>query len=613
MRDARVLVVGRDADCAVDSGRRTLDVVKVRRPRAALERLDEGFDYVVCHDCTPEEVAGFETAATCPVLEGLPETERTLAERVDALVGALETDGGVSLGPHAELSAAVKRRAIDAAPVGVTIADARLEDYPLVYVNDGFETMTGYTASEVLGRNCRFLQGEGTDPLSVTRFREALDRAEPRVVELRNYRKDGSPFWNRVELAPVEDEAGAVTHFVGFQMDVTARREAEAEVERERADLEALLDRVNGLLGDVTAGLMEASSRRAVERALTERLAGSGAYRGAWVATPDLGSGRLEPGASVGVEDPPTVSLDGDTLVARAHGTGELVFGTGRTADGDEEPVAAVPLQYRGTTYGVCCVHGGAGTTFGQHDRAVFRVLGRAAATAIHAIEGRRLLGSDAVTELELRLPESFPAALAARLEATLTYEGAVFGDDHVRTFYTVAGADAATVTAEAARESAVEGCRAVTGDPDPLLEFVVGTESLVSAIADRGAELRTAAADADGVTLTLSLPVGAETRSVVESLRGRFGPVELLATRERDRPTRTRPEFREELESRLTDRQLTALRLAHVGGYFAPTRRASGDELAAAMGVSRSTFHQHLRAAQRKLVDGFFDPESDT
>jgi predicted DNA binding protein len=134
-----------------------------------------------------------------------------------------------------------------------------------------------------------------------------------------------------------------------------------------------------------------------------------------------------------------------------------------------------------------------------------------------------------------------------------------------------------------------------------------------VPALADHGAELRHAAADDDGLAVTLALPPGVETRSLVESLRDRFGSVELVATRTRERPTRTPSQFRDELESRLTDRQLTALRLAHVGGYFAPTRRASGDELATAMGVSRSTFHQHLRAAQRKLVGGFFDPAGDT
>ena len=612
MDDARVLVVGPAADSAVETGSGTPDVVHEPTARAALERLDEGFDCVVCIDLPAATVEGLASVAECPVVERVSSADRTLGERVDALVNAGRTDGWRGDPETGRVpSEALLRRAVDAAPVGVTIADASVEDYPLVYVNEGFERITGYGSAEVLGRNCRFLQGAETDPDAVGEFREAIERSEQRVVELLNYRKDGREFWNRVELAPVEDESGTVTHFVGFQLDVSARREAEAGVERERADLETLLNRVNGLLGDVTAGLVEASSRPAVEQVLVDRVAESGVYRGAWVATPDLGAGRFGQGASAGVDAIPTVTLeDGDEdPVARAYETGELVFAERAPAHEavHEGGVVAVPLTYRETTYGVCCVY----TTgaFGDHDRAVFRVLGRAAATAIHAVEGRRLLGSDAVTELELRLTEAFPADLAARLDATLTYEGAVFGDDGVRTFYTVADADAARVATETAREPDVLGCRAVTDGSAPLFEVVVGHDSLGPAVADRGAELRTAVADADGLTLTLSVPVGTETRTLVEWLDERFGPVELTATRERDRPSRTRTEFRDELESRLTDRQLTALRLAHVGGYFAPNRRATGDELADAMGVSRSTFHQHLRAAHRKLVDGFFDP----
>jgi PAS domain S-box-containing protein len=613
MKQARVLVVGTPTDSDDVPGAGPLDVVHETDPESARDRLGQGFDAVVCLGLPRAEVTEFESAADCPVLEPVAESDRPLRERVEAVVGA-GTDGpdeDVTGG----LSASVRRRAMDAAPVGVTIADARADDLPLVYVNEGFERLTGYTASEALGRNCRFLQGPETDPESVAEFNEAIDRAEHRVVELRNHRKDGSAFWNRVELAPVEDDDGTVTHFVGFQLDVTARRAAETEAERERSDLEGLLDRVNGLLGDVTAAVVQASTRQAVERALVERLADDGGYDRAWVATPDLTAGRFEAGASVGVERPPTLALDGSEPVAAAYATDELVCSERPTAhEGHHDgTVVALPLTYHETTYGVCCVYVDDGTTFGEYDRAVFRVLGRTAATAIHAIEGRRLLGSDSVTELELRLTETFPAGLAARLGTTVDYEGAVFGDDHIRTFYTVTEAEPAEVTAAAARDPDVVGCRAVTAGEESLFEFVVTAESLVPALADHGAELQRAAADSDGLAITLSLPAGVETRSLVESLRDRFGPVELVATRTRERPTRTPPEFRDELESRLTDRQLTALRLAHVGGYFAPARRASGDELAAAMGVSRSTFHQHLRAAQRKLVGGFFDPAGDT
>ena len=133
------------------------------------------------------------------------------------------------------------KEALQSTREGVTIADMRQPDAPLIYVNHGFEVLTGYTASEVLGKNCRFLQGSGTDPKAVDQIREALRHGRPCSVDLLNYRKDGTPFWNRLSLAPIRDSAGHVTHYVGVQSDITEQVEAEQEV---RIALE-LLERTN--------------------------------------------------------------------------------------------------------------------------------------------------------------------------------------------------------------------------------------------------------------------------------------------------------------------------------------------------------------------------------
>jgi PAS domain S-box-containing protein len=133
---------------------------------------------------------------------------------------------------------ALKDRALDVAAEGVTIADARLPDRPLIYVNEGFERVTGYSAAEALGRNCRFLQGPGTDPAEVALIRAAVAGERECVVEILNYRKDGTPFWNRLSITPVRDEKGEVTHFIGVQSDVTARRQAEEGLRSAKEALE---------------------------------------------------------------------------------------------------------------------------------------------------------------------------------------------------------------------------------------------------------------------------------------------------------------------------------------------------------------------------------------
>ncbi|WP_247009989.1 PAS domain S-box protein [Halorientalis litorea] len=123
----------------------------------------------------------------------------------------------------------LKNRALDSAPGGVVITDPTRADNPIVYANDTFCEMTGYAESEVLGRNCRFLQGPDTDPELVAEMRAAVEAGESTSVVLRNYRKDGTEFWNNVSISPVTDELGAVTHFVGFQRDITAWKSGDGQ------------------------------------------------------------------------------------------------------------------------------------------------------------------------------------------------------------------------------------------------------------------------------------------------------------------------------------------------------------------------------------------------
>jgi len=119
------------------------------------------------------------------------------------------------------------QRALAVAAEGISIADARLPDRPLIYVNQGFEQLTGYQAEDVIGTNCRFLQGEGADPDTVKAMREAMGDGRDCSVEILNHRKDGTPFWNRLSITPVRDDDGQVSHFIGIQSDVTKQRLAE--------------------------------------------------------------------------------------------------------------------------------------------------------------------------------------------------------------------------------------------------------------------------------------------------------------------------------------------------------------------------------------------------
>ena len=131
----------------------------------------------------------------------------------------------------AEAALTLHERAIAALTDGLVIADARLPDYPLIACNPAFLAMTGYTEQQVLGRSCRFLQGPDTNPNSVHELRTRLRAGEECHVTLLNYRRDGTPFWNELTLAPVLDAAGQLTHFVGIQRDLTNQLAARRVVE----------------------------------------------------------------------------------------------------------------------------------------------------------------------------------------------------------------------------------------------------------------------------------------------------------------------------------------------------------------------------------------------
>jgi PAS domain S-box-containing protein len=103
----------------------------------------------------------------------------------------------------------------------MVVSDPRQPDNPIVFVNDSFCRLTGYPREQIVGRNCRFLQGPDTDPATVARIRAAVQAQEPIEIDIRNHRRDGTPFWNRLLMAPVRDQTGEVAYFIASQVDVT--------------------------------------------------------------------------------------------------------------------------------------------------------------------------------------------------------------------------------------------------------------------------------------------------------------------------------------------------------------------------------------------------------
>lgn len=187
-------------------------------------------------------------------LKLLPVGRAPVFARVEASVSPNSTEClavliDISDRKQAEQSREIRDLAIQAVNQGIVIADPAQPNCPIIYVNDGFESMTGYTATEAIGRSFEFLQGRETNPASVAEMYEAFCELRSCTVELLHYRKNGTMFWNAMQFAPVCDESGRLLQYIGFMSDVTKRRNME-----ERLRHSQKMEAVGQLAGGIAHG-----------------------------------------------------------------------------------------------------------------------------------------------------------------------------------------------------------------------------------------------------------------------------------------------------------------------------------------------------------------------
>ncbi|RZM14072.1 MAG: PAS domain-containing protein, partial [Pedobacter sp.] len=143
-----------------------------------------------------------------------------------------------SLAATAHTDSRLLAAALDASSNGVVITDHRLPDEPIVYCNKAFESLTGYKRNEILGHNCRFMQGIDHDQVSRKILQEAIKKGEHCQVLIRNYRRNGKLIWNELMISPIKDADGVITHYIGIQNDVSERILAEEKLEEHRDQLD---------------------------------------------------------------------------------------------------------------------------------------------------------------------------------------------------------------------------------------------------------------------------------------------------------------------------------------------------------------------------------------
>ncbi len=183
-----------------------------------------------------------------------PQDELELDQReVDTSANRAITDLGTA-------PASLFQQSLEQTRMAISLTDPSHPDNPIVYVNQAFVELTGYERKDAVGRNCRFLQGPGTDPAAVAQIREAIASDAVRVVELLNYRKDGTTFWNSLHVGPIFDAEGAVSHYYGSQWDVTDTVEARTRI-AVQAEVARELKHRTGNLFSVIASIVRLSAR----------------------------------------------------------------------------------------------------------------------------------------------------------------------------------------------------------------------------------------------------------------------------------------------------------------------------------------------------------------
>jgi len=438
--------------------------------------------------------------------------------------------------------------------------------------------------------------------------------------------------WYEGRTAPLGDTIDGREAVVWVARDVTDRRRSQRELAESRNEL-TRLTRINGLINSILQSLVESTTREEIERTVCEGLANSEFYQFAWAGGPWVKDEQMGPSVVSGIERErierlvaaTTARTDEENSLARAIcesksvvvsdiAESDVLSERERQAMLDLEMTSAVlvPLTYGTTQYGVLGISGACTGTSSDRELTALETLGELVAFAINAVKNRNLLLSDTAVELEFRVDSSRSefGRLSVDLGCRFSLEGVVpVAEDRLLEYVSVEGVSAETVVDRLDDIEAVEKCRVVTDEGEECLLETEISGSGVNQLVKAGTVVKSAVSEGGTVRYVTEASSDVSVRSVVDNFRTTYPEAELVSKREVDRPVHTTQQFRQTLAERMTEKQRTALQAAYFAGYYEYPRESTGQEVAESLGVASPTLHQHLHAAQRKLVATFLDP----
>ncbi|MBX0286319.1 bacterio-opsin activator domain-containing protein [Haloarcula salinisoli] len=459
-------------------------------------------------------------------------------------------------------------------------------------------------------------------------FESCAETGTPYSAEPRLITADGETRWVNVSGEAIAE--GGHEKVRGYLQDITAQKEE--LLESQRADLE-VLNSLNAVVRQLTDAVIDQSTRAEIEATTCERLASAEPYRFAWIATIDPVTldfiPRVEHGCEGYVTETDLTSNPtepgGQGPAGRAVRTQEMQFSRDVYADPDFEPwldlaerygyrsMAVIPIVFEETLYGTLGIYSERAGAFGQAEREVLEGIGEIVGHAIAAVERKQALLSDEVVELAFRfgnadsrmgIPPSFEASL--EFESTLS-----LGDGVFLVYCTATDVDPESMTAVVDSDE-IRYIEDVTllgeTNGDYELEVKMVDPPVLSTVASLGGYVSNVTITGDSTTMTVHLAADGDVSEAIDRIRDAEHDVEMLRRRQMTRPVRSFGGLLKRLPDSLTERQRATLDAAYFMGYFDWPRESSGPEVAERLGVSSSTFHQHLRKAEAKLLDAVFE-----
>ncbi|WP_436932477.1 bacterio-opsin activator domain-containing protein [Halosimplex halobium] len=409
--------------------------------------------------------------------------------------------------------------------------------------------------------------------------------------------------------------------------DISERRQYERDLERQREQL-AALDELNDVVRGITEAVIDQQTRTAIEDVVCERLAGSESYRLAWIGVIDADR-DLNPRVAAGVggrldnatvrpgpetdpeEDPIERAVASQTIQVLQDVRADPPFASlgDHAREFGYRSAAVIPIVHQGVVYGILGVCSDRPDTFAEAEREVIGQLGDVVGHAIAAVDRKRALMSDEIIELDLRVPELGGSTPVPTADGTISTDRITPLSDGEYLLYGRAPTEAVAVL-ETLRDQRPEWGTVETFDESSetiRFEQRLSDEPIASIIATHGGNFRQGSIEDGAVNVTVALPPGTDVRRIIETIRETYPSTHVLRQQQVTREVPTTADLVGLLADDLTDRQRATVEAAYFGGYFDSPRHRSGEAIAASLDIRASTFHQHLRKGQRKLLEVVF------